>query len=170
MSFVAIAVVTSVAGTAIGVYGQVAAADAAEEAADYNAKLQEDQARQVEMENHETVQRMRKEKRRARAEAFAKLAASGAALGEGSSVDVMEVLDARLETQIQDASRTAQIEARNLRAGADSTRYSGSQRAAGLRLQSVGTLLDGASRAGSMVFKYSQNKKPGKNSNPTLLG
>lgn len=170
MSFVAIAVVGTVASTAVGVYGQIQAAEAAEDAADYNARIQEDQARVRELENHETVQRMRKEQRRARAQAIARLAASGAALGEGSTLDLMDVLDSRLETQIQDASRQANLEARALRQGAESTRYSGQQQSAALQLQSVGTLLSGATDAVSMQYTYRRNRRPGQSSNPTLLG
>ena len=170
MSFVAIAVVTTVASTALSVYSQQAAASAAEDAAEYNAKIQENEAKRKELENHETTNRMRSEKRRAKAQAFAKLAASGAALGEGSSLDVMEVLDARLETQIQDAGRAAQLESRALRQGAEQSRYSGEQQSAALKLQSYGTLLDGVSSSASKYSTYKSNKKPGKTSNPTLFG
>jgi len=158
MSFVAIAITATVVGTAVNIYGQQKAASAAEDAAEYNAKLQESEASQKELEDHETTKRMRDEKRRAKAQAFAKLAVSGAALGEGSSVDVMEVLDARLETQIQDSARSAQLHSRALRQGASMSRYSGSQQAAALRIQSYGTLLDGVSKAATMTAGYNDNK------------
>ena len=87
------------------------------------------------------------------------LAASGAALGSGSSVDVMEVLDARLETQIQDSSRAAHMEAQALRQGASMSRYSGKQQASALKLQAFGTLLDGASAGFEKNMAYKANKK-----------
>ena len=155
MAFVAIAIVS----TAVTVYSQIKAADAAEDAAEYNAKIQENAAKNAELESHETVQRQRSDKRRAKAQAFAKLAASGAALGLGSSVDVMEVLDARLETQIQDSSRAAHMEAQALRQGASMSRYSGKQQASALKLQAFGTLLDGASAGFEKNMAYKANKK-----------
>lgn len=156
----AIALAATAVGTGISVYGQQQAAKQAEAAGKYNAKLAENEASQRELESHETIRRQRADKRRAMAQAKARLAVSGAALGEGTSVDVMEVLDARLETQVQDSARSAQLEARALRQQANLSRYQGRQQSAALKMQSFGTLLSGASSAAGMYSRASYNTNP----------
>lgn len=150
---VATAAALALAGTAIStgvsVYGQRQAANSAEEAADYNAKIAEQDANRKELENHETVKRQRLEKRRSKAQARARLAGSGAALGEGSSVDFLEVLDNRLETEIQDSARRTQLETRAIRHQSSLQTYTADQQASASRVSSVGTLLGGATKATS---------------------
>lgn len=160
MSFVAIAVTTSVVGGVVSYAGQRSAANAAEEAAEHNAQIAGDQARVKELEQHENAKRQRNEKRKALAQARAQLAANGTALGEGSNLDFMLALDDRLETQVLDNARSAQIEVSNLNQSANLARYQGQQQASALRLQSFGTLLDGASTLGGNLYKLNRNTKP----------
>ena len=141
----AIALAATAVGTGVSVYGQRRAADQAESAARYNAQIANTNADTKERENHETIKRQRQDKRRALAQARANLAVSGAAMGEGSSVDILETLDMRLETQIQDSARSAQLETNAIRQQANLAEYQGAQRSSALKTQSYGTLLSGAS-------------------------
>jgi len=143
-------------GLSVGVqiYGQREAAKQAEAAGEYNARIAENDAKLKEMESHENAKRMRADKRRAMAQARAKIASSGAVLGEGSSMDYMDVLDNRLETQVQDSARSAQLEARALRQQANVSKYQGKQKASALKMQSFGTLLDGTATLSPKITKY----------------
>ena len=154
-----LALAATAASAGIAFYGQQQAAKQAKAAGEYNAKIAENQADQRELESHETIRRQRADKRRAMAQAKAKLASSGAALGEGTAVDVMEVLDARLEAQVQDSARSAQLEAIALRQQANMSRYQGQQQSSALKLQSYGTLLDGVSSGASTYSKAKYNSK-----------
>ena len=146
------AILTGV-GAGISFFGQRQAAKQAEAAGEYNARIAEDEARVKELENHENVKRQRAEKRRAMAQAKAKMASNGAVLGEGSTLDFMEVLDNRLETQVQDSARSAQLEARALRQQANLSRYQGQQKSSALKMQSFGTLLSGTSATAAKYHK-----------------
>lgn len=160
----ALSLAATAASTGLAVYGQRQAARSAEEAAEYNAQIAEGEATRKEQEDHENTRRRRDEKRRAMAQARAQIAASGVVLGEGSSVDLMQVLDSRLETSIQDASRSAQMEVRAMRQQANLSRYQGSQQASSLKLQSAGTLLGGAAKFGGQYDRAKYRTKPSQKS------
>jgi len=138
--------------TGIQVYSTQQTKKAAENADAYNRKLAESEAQRKEAEAHENMRRQREEKRRRMAMARSRLSASGVALGEGTGADVLEVLDARLETSIQDASRMAELETRALRAGAEMDTWKTRQQSAALDLQTYGSLLSSAS---SMAGSFS---------------
>lgn len=144
------------ASTGVAVYGQRQAAKSAEATNAYNAALAKDQALTREREDHEQTMRARADKRRRMAMARSKIAASGAALGEGTSADIMEVLDTRLELGIQDASRRAQLEARAIRQQQKMADLDTKRQVSALKTQSYGTLLSGGSQlAGDMSnFSY----------------
>lgn len=133
--------------TGIQVYSTQQQKKAAEGADAYNRKLAESEAQRKEMEAHENMRRSREEKRRRMAMAKSRLSAAGVAMGEGTGADVLEVLDMRLETEIQDASRMAELETRAIRAGAEMDTWKTRQNSAALDLQTYGTLLSGASQA-----------------------
>ncbi len=156
----AIAIGAAAISTGVGAYGQYQAASSAQDAANYNAELAKDEARVKENENHENVIRQRADKRKALAQARARLAVSGAAQGAGSSVDIMTALDTRLETQIQDSARNAQLEARAIRHQGEVARFQGQQQARSLRVQGFSTLLDGATSAVSQGFSAAKSSKP----------
>ena len=151
----AIAIGAAVVSAGVAAHGQYQAASAAQDAANYNNQLAQDEARVKENENHENVIRQRADKRKALAQARARLAVSGAAQGAGSSVDILTALDTRLETQIQDSARSAQLEARSIRYRGEVAKFEGQQQARALRVQGFTTLLDGAKSATS---QFSQAK------------
>lgn len=147
----AIAIAATAATAGISAYGQKQAADAAEDTAEYNAKIAENDAVRKEQENHEDVKRQRSDKRAALAQAKARLAANGAALGEGSALDVLTALDSRLETGIQDSARSAQLETRAIRHSSNLATYTAQQQSASLTTQSFGTLLGGVSNTAGQI-------------------
>lgn len=129
-------------GTGVAVYGQMqqaktakkvgeynatvdeANAKATAEAAEYNAKLQEQQALQTEMDSRENIRRKRIENSRYASTQRARFAASGVT-DEGSPLIAMSETAALLEMDAQEVNRQAQIEASRLRAGARETRRTG---------------------------------------------
>lgn len=145
-------------GTGVSVYGQQQAKESQERADAANAIAAKHEARNKELEAHENARRARDEKRRRLAAAKSRLAANGVALGEGTGADVMEVLDMRLETEIQDAGRRAAMEARAIRQRQALDSWESGQQSAALDLQSYGTALGGVTKAAGSYsnFQYKQ--------------
>lgn len=155
----AIALAATAASAGIAAYGQNQAASAAEDTAKYNAKIAENDAIRKEQESHENIKRQRADKRAALAQARARLASNGAAVGQGSSLDVLAALDSRLETGIQDSARAAQLETRAIRHSSNLATYNAEQQSSALKTQAFGTLLDGASKTTEQFSSAKYNAK-----------
>lgn len=133
---------TAAVGTGVAVYGQVQAGKTAKavgkynsaldeqnaqevaRSAEYNAKLQEVEAVQVEMDSRENIRRKREENKRYASTQRARFASSGVT-EQGSPLEVMAETAALLEMDAQEVNRQAQVNAARLRAGAAETRRTG---------------------------------------------
>jgi hypothetical protein len=146
MWVIGISTVVSLAGTAVSVYAQNQAADAAETTAMLNANEQKKQANREAEVAAENARRAEREKTRYLASQRAQLAASGLAM-EGTPIAVLGDTAQALELQILDMGSEAANRMRALRQGAALSVYEGQATASSLRTQSIATGLSGTSSA-----------------------
>lgn len=144
--------VVSLIGAGVSYYGQQQAADAAEDAAAFNATQQRLEARQRQEEAAENARRKQAEASRYQAAFRASLAANGLAM-EGTPLEVLGEDSNLLARDILDIGYQASSEARRLKAGAGLSIMEGGNTASALRIQSYGTALQGVSSAASGYAK-----------------
>jgi hypothetical protein len=159
MWVIGISTVVSLAGTAVSVYAQNQAADAAETTAMLNANEQKKQANREAEVAAENARRAEREKTRYLASQRAQLAASGLAM-EGTPLAVLGDTAQALELQILDLGSEAANRMRALRQGAALSLYEGKSQASALRTQSIATGLDGLSSAAGGYLKASGSVAP----------
>lgn len=147
MSWIAVGVaVVSVVGAGVSYVGQQQAADAAEQTAAYNARLQREQAAQDSQVAAENARRKEDENNRYLAAQRAALAANGLAL-EGTPLAVLGETSTTLERDILDMGFDAQNRQRQFIASANLSIFEGQSQAGALRTQSYGTLISGVASA-----------------------
>lgn len=137
----AVAIVASLASTAVSVYAAQQQAKQAEAVGEYNAKMGEVQAKAAEDQGIVAEDQHRAKIRQIMGQQKAAMGASGV---EGGSFD--NVLDSTVQVGAEDINMirlNAQREAWGLRTGALRDRWQGNASASGLRLGSYGTLLGG---------------------------
>ena len=134
------ALVVSGVGAGVSYYGSQQQAKATERVAAYNAKVQENEAIQQDMEMREQISRTRRENKRLLASQRAGTAASGIEL-TGSPLEVLGANAANLELRAQDMARQATLGVMRGQTQAKATIWEGKQTAAGIRLGAAGTLL-----------------------------
>jgi len=161
MSFWAIGIstVVTLAGTAVSVYAQQQAADAAETTAMLNANEQRAQANREAEVAAENARRAEREKTRYLASQRAQLAASGLAM-EGTPLAVLGDTAEALELQILDMGSEAANRMRALRQGAALSIYEGKSQASALRTESIATGLSGVASAAGGYAKASGSIAP----------
>lgn len=143
-------------GTGVAVYGQMEAAKSAKEMGEYNAKLAENQAAQVDMEARESVRRRREQNRRFMAMQRTAYAKSGVTI-EGTPLEVMAETAGILELEALDASRQASQQSMALRGQAAYDRRVGSTQARAAYIGAGASLLSGvAGMAGNTATYRSQ--------------
>ncbi len=150
------AIGTSVVGTGVSIYGQQQQAKTAQRTAERNAKIQENQALQVEMDARENARRQRDENKRRMKTQRSRYAASGV-INEGTPLEVMAETAGLLELDALEIGRQAKAKATNLRAGAASSRISGENQSNALKIASGATLLSGASSAAGMTYEFGKS-------------
>lgn len=149
MSYVYVGVtlaVISLAGTAVTVQGQRQQAKAAEDTADYNAKLatmEADKANKVAAEN---LRRKQEENRKILASVNAGLASQGFTF-EGSALAVFGETASLLERDILDMTFQQNETRRSLVTSAQQARFQGAQTSSALRTSQYATALGGVSSA-----------------------
>lgn len=149
MSFAAIAIATTavaLVGTGVAVYGQVQAANAAEDAAEYNAEIKRNQARQESLAAEENARRKARENARFIAGQRAAIAKNGLSL-EGTPLAVLGESAMMLERDIMDLSWDASNRSQALLHGAGMELWEGDSAAASLRTRAVASGLSGVSSA-----------------------
>ena len=150
MSFAVTAAVISataaVAGTAIAVQGQRHAATAAKHTADYNARIQRDQAAQEMEVTKENARRKQRENARIIGQQRAMLAQSGFAM-EGTPLAILGETAMTLQRDIMDMGYDAATRARALQAGANMSIWEGKQQSTALKTQATATAISGVSSA-----------------------
>lgn len=141
------------ASTYVSYEGQQYNAAVAKNTADYNAKVQENQAIQSEMESREQLRRQQQANKRFRATQYAAIAKSGIALA-GSPLEVLGDTAGQMELDNLDQQRLARQQQAQLRSGAQATLMEGAAQAKGYQLQGYGTILSGASSLASQYGSY----------------
>lgn len=141
-----IALVASLAGTAVTVQGQRQQAKAAEDTADYNAKLATMEADKANQVNAENLRRKQEENRKILASVNAGLSNQGFTF-EGSALAVFGETASLLERDILDMNFQGNEQRRSLITSAQQARFQGQQTSAALRTSQYATVLGGASQA-----------------------
>jgi hypothetical protein len=142
-------------GTGVQMYGQRQQAKTAERVAERNAKIQENQALQTEMDARENARRQRADSKAKLKTQRSRYAKAGVIM-EGSPLEVMAETAGLLELDALEIGRQAKGEATRLRAGAEVSRQDGYDQANALRIASGATLLSGAGSALSMGMQFSK--------------
>ena len=137
-------------GTAVGAYGQYQSGQAQKAAANYNARVQEAQAIQQDMENRENIRRERKAGQGLLSSQRQKLGASGVVIQAGSPLELLGRTAGELELRAQDAARAGRSNLQYGLSQAQMTKWEGKQAATAATLGSAGTLLQGTGQAISM--------------------
>ena len=145
------ALVVSAVGAGVSYYGSQQQAKATERVAKYNAKVQENEAIQQDMEMREQINRNRAENKRLLASQRAGTAASGIEL-TGSPLEVLGANAASLELKNQDMGRAASLRLMQGQSQAKATVWEGNMTAAGIRTQAAGTLLSDAGKIGMSAY------------------
>jgi hypothetical protein len=151
LAFASLAV--AAVGTGIAFYGQRQAAKSAKEMGEYNAKLAENQAQQVDMDARESVKRRREQNRRFMGMQRTAYAKSGVTI-EGSPLEVMAETAGILELEALDASRLAEQQGRALRGQAALDRRVGSTQARAYNIGAGASLLSGAANITGNAATY----------------
>ena len=137
-------------GTAVGAYGQYQSGQAQKAAANYNARVQEAQAIQQEMENRENIRRERKSGQGLLSSQRQKLGASGVVIQAGSPLELLGRTAGEIELRAQDAARAGRSNLQYGLSQAQMTKWEGKQAATAATLGASGTLLQGTGQAISM--------------------
>lgn len=144
-------------GTGVSVYGQMQQAKSQRRMAEYNAKVQENEAIRVEQESREDRNRQRRENRKLIAKQRTQIAASGVTEA-GSPLAVLAENAALMELQVQDQRRASKIQAGNLRQQSLFTRQQGKAASRASMIGAGSTLFRGV---GSLAGSYAKHKKSG---------
>ena len=139
--------------------GQKDQQDSATEVSDFNARIEEQTALQVEAESAENSRRMRREAKRIVSGQRAAFGGSGSQVNTGSPLEVQAESAALLERAVLDEDRLRRIEARRLRSSAVSLRLGGQALASGFGSRATGTLLGGAANFFGGTANLLQNSK-----------
>ena len=150
------AMILMAAGTAVSAYGQYQSGQAQKAAANYNARVQEAQAIQQDMENRENIRRERKAGQGLLSSQRQKLGASGVAIQTGSPLEILGRTAGELELRAQDAARAGRSNLQYGLSQAQMTKWEGKQAATAATLGASGTLLQGTGQA---IGMYKAGKK-----------
>lgn len=144
------ALILMAVGTAVSAYGQYQSGQAQKAAANYNARVQEAQAIQQDMENRENIRRERKAGQGLLSSQRQKLGASGVVIQTGSPLEVLGRTAGELELRAQDAARAGRSNLQYGLSQAQMTKWEGKQAATAATIGASGTLLQGIGSAMSM--------------------
>ena len=150
------AVSIAAVGTGVAVYGQMEAAKTAKEMGEYNAKLAESQAAQVDMDARESIRRRREQNRKFMGSQRTAYAKSGVTI-EGSPLEVMAETSGILELEALDASRQASQQSLALKGQAAYDRRVGSNQARAAYIGAGSSLLSGAANTAYMGAQFSNS-------------
>lgn len=134
--------VAGIAGVAMSVQGQRAAARAANDTAKYNAKVQRNQSMQETEALKENARRKTRDNARMLGQQRAALAQSGLAM-EGTPLAVLGETAMTLQRDILDMGYEAETRRRSLLSGANQSIYQGQQQSSALKMQSAATAISG---------------------------
>lgn len=133
--------------TGFSIFAQNQAAEAQEQAAEYNNLLARREASNLEAETAESIKRRRIENRAGLADLRTRLASSGVLTTTGTPLLLQGEAAGRLELQIADAARSASMQAASLRAKGRMGLWEADQNTSAARMSMLGTALKGAASA-----------------------
>lgn len=158
------ALVVSAAGAYMSYDAAQEQAKATKATAAYNAKVQENEAIQADMEAREEIARTRRQNKRLLAEQRASVAGSGVAMA-GSPLEVLGDNAAMYELNALDQARAATAGVLQGKSAAKATRWQGDMEAKGIRRSANAQLVSDTGRLAGQYYNYSQAGafKAGKN-------
>jgi hypothetical protein len=146
-----IVVAASAAGTVEGVQASRRQAEAASQAADYNAKLDQSEAQQLSLNAQANIQRQRQQDATYQSDQRAALAASGVLSDEGSPMVLQATTAGRQEQDVQTYWTSVQEKESQLYSSAAEGEYEGQEEADIYHLQGAADIFSGiGSIAGSL--------------------
>jgi len=143
----AIGLVGSLAATGLSIYGQHQASKAQTAAAKYNDQLAQSEAANREQETRVGIQRQRVSNREALAGLRTRMAASGVQTTTGTPLILAGESAGRLEIGIQDAARSAAMQANSLRAQGKMGLWEAAQAKQAAKINMIATGIQGVSSA-----------------------
>jgi len=165
MSWIAIAVTTSVvstvAGAAMSIHGQRNAAKAAEQSAEWNADQQRKQAAYEESVAQKNMRRERENNKRELARRRASSARSGL-METGAVADNLLEASERHQVEIDDIWERAATQANTRRAQANMSIWEGQVAGQAAKTAMWGTAIGAAGQLGAIGMKYGGDKGEGK--------
>jgi hypothetical protein len=156
LALAAVALVATAASTYVSYQGQQYNAAVAKNTAEYNSKVQENQAIQADMEARETIARQRAQNRRFMSSQRAAIAKSGIAEA-GSPLEVLGETAGQLELQAQDQARAARLRLSSGLSQSANTLTEGLAQSKGYKMAATGTLISGAAKMASQAGSFSYN-------------
>lgn len=147
MGLGAIGLVGTLAATGLQMYGQHQAAKAQTQAAEYNDKLAQGEARNLEVETSVGIQRQRVKNREALASLRNRAAFSGVQTTTGTPLVMAGEAAGRFEMSIQDAARTAAMQTASLRAQGKMGLWEAAQAESASKINMLATGISGAANA-----------------------
>jgi hypothetical protein len=151
------AIVSAVAGAATTIVSNEKASDAAEAAALANKQRADAEARNRELEAGEAVKRQRERDKREKAAIRARLAQSGTLTTSGTPLLILGEVAANQELAIQDAVRSANMQANSLRSEGTMGLWEADTTRAALTNKSIAAGIEGISSAASGLSSASYN-------------
>lgn len=149
----AISLTTTAIGTGAAVFSQIQQGKAAEDAAEANARLAEQEAKNKQSVALENIRRQRARNRRFLSRQRALIAGRGIAM-EGSALAILGRSAGVLDINIDDALREAQLSINQSHSEAQQARFGGDQARGASNLQAGATLLSGVASLGSSAFNF----------------
>jgi hypothetical protein len=146
---------TTVISTGVAVYGQMQQAKAAEETAEFNAKIAENEANLKQQRGLENIRRQRAQNRRYLSRQRALISGRGIAL-EGTALEVLGQSAGKLEVGIQDAFADVQIGVNRSLSEAESQRFQGYQASKASMINAGSSLLSGVGTLGANAFTFKE--------------
>lgn len=137
--------------TGIKLFGAHQANQAQKSAASYNNRLAQAEARNHELETHEAIKRKRIQNKEILGSMKARLANTGFVSDAGTEPGLVTEAAGRMELEIQDQSRSAQMRADSMRAQGQMGLWEAKQASTASRIGMFNTVLDGYASAHSMT-------------------
>lgn len=151
MSFVAIAIGTTVVSTGLAIYGQSQAAGAARQAANYNNNLAQAEARNRELETAEAIKRERENNTAILSSMRNSMAGSGFVTTSDTPMLLQAETAGRLEIGIQDAARSARMQSDAMRAKGAMGIWEAKSMTNATNLNMLATGIAGAAKIGGIL-------------------
>lgn len=143
-------------GAGLSIYGQRQQAEAAQEAADYNAELLEAKAESVSQKAMFDAQQINKAKKKTIAAGRVQAAGSGVDVTSGSVMDWEGDIGADYELAQASTFHNARLQEFGLRGNAELARVEGRNAKTAANIASIGTAFSSVGQIGASYYNWSQ--------------